>query len=75
MNGIEKSRIARQSEGDDNSLLDNRSEILKASTGTVITSEDPRCAESVIQELNDLDKRNGDWIMQDPWNRISEDMN
>ena len=63
------------SEGDKNALLDNRSDKLKVSTETVITSEDQRHAKSVIEELNTLDKTNGDWIMQYPRSNISEDMN
>ena len=73
--GIENSRIKMQSEEDENELLDNRSDKLKVSTETVITSEDQRHAKSVIEELNTLDKTNGDWIMQYPRSSISEDMN
>ena len=74
--GIENSRIKMQSEEDENELLDNRSDKLKVSTETVITSEDQKHEESIIvEELIEEEKRRSDWIIKDPPNSISEDMN
>ena len=46
----ENSRLVMRSEGEENSLLDSRSDNLKVATGMVITSEDQTLSESVIVE-------------------------
>ena len=72
----ENSRLVMRSEGEENPLLDSRSGNLKVATGTVITSEDQKHEELVIvEELIEEEKRSSDWIIKDPLNSISEDMN
>ena len=50
MKDNENSRLVTRSEGEENSLLDSRSDNLKVATGMVIISEDQKLSESVIVE-------------------------
>ena len=75
MKGIENSRIALRSERDENTLLDSRNDNFKVSTGTVITSGNPKYSDSLIEELNVLDNKNGAWLMKGSLNSNIVDMN